>query len=79
LLLREVVVEVLADHVRMPAAQARIVRRSSEHLGEKRSNMLGVLAVHMRKHRRENRVVLDPFIESRRELVQGADAAEPFV
>jgi hypothetical protein len=44
------------------AAQARIIRRSSQHLGQKRRDVARVIAVHMHEHRRENRIALDALI-----------------
>jgi hypothetical protein len=55
LLLREVPIEVLLDHVRVTAVLFRIRSRPAQHFREKRGNVAWMIGTHVREHRREQR------------------------
>src|SRR3954462_3649442 len=72
-------IQVLPNHVRMPAMALRILGRPTKDFRKERGDMLWMLVAHVREDRRQNGVVPHPLIEARRQAVQHIDTADPFV
>ena len=73
LVLREVPVEVLLDHVRMAAVLLGIGRRAAEDFREEGGDVSGMVGAHVGEERRKQRVVLHVLVEARGQAVQGVE------
>jgi hypothetical protein len=79
LILSEVSIEMLPNHVRVPAVVLRVVWWATENFGQERGNVRWMVTAHVREDRPQQCIVPDVLVEAAGQSVQGFDAADPLV
>jgi hypothetical protein len=79
LILGEVSVEVLLNHVRVSAMLLGILRWATKDFGQKRSNVCGMIGTHVRKHGCEQWIASHVLVEARGQTAERINAANPLI
>src|SRR5471030_245778 len=79
LLLDQMPVEMLLNHMWVSPMQLGVGGGPAQHLGKKGGNVRWMIVAHMGKHRGQQGIALDMLVEARSQTTQGIHTAQPFV